>query len=147
MLDWRVRVEGDNISFSDDLIFKNRSDKSVQGMSPKEAFEFTRVTGVPADSGNRRIKAYAKVTSQITAKSSILAYGPILIALPCYSESDRFWDKTSTLLGGHAVSLVGWEANTFILRNSWGPSYGRGGYSFFDYDDFAKILESWVIIS
>lgn len=31
-------------------------------------------------------------------------------------------------LGGHAVLIVGYEPGYFIVRNSWGPNWGLGGY-------------------
>lgn len=42
--------------------------------------------------------------------------------------------------GGHAVLIVGWEehedGNYFIIRNSWGESWGKGGYAFLSYEYF-----------
>jgi len=34
------------------------------------------------------------------------------------------------VLGGHAVVAVGYDDTTqrFIVRNSWGPGWGKGGY-------------------
>jgi C1A family cysteine protease len=33
-------------------------------------------------------------------------------------------------LGGHAVLVVGYNKKTerFLVKNSWGPSWGQGGY-------------------
>jgi C1A family cysteine protease len=41
-----------------------------------------------------------------------------------------------TLLGGHAVLAVGYDNATrrFLLRNSWGASWGRHGYGTIPYD-------------
>jgi C1A family cysteine protease len=41
-----------------------------------------------------------------------------------------------TLLGGHAVLAVGYDDATrrFVLRNSWGASWGRHGYGTIPYD-------------
>jgi len=40
------------------------------------------------------------------------------------------------LLGGHAVLAVGYDhaARRFLVRNSWGPSWGRAGYFTMPYD-------------
>ena len=32
--------------------------------------------------------------------------------------------------GGHAICLVGYTANTFIVRNSWGADWGDGGFAY-----------------
>jgi C1A family cysteine protease len=38
--------------------------------------------------------------------------------------------KTERSLGGHAVTLVGFndETKQFIVRNSWGTAWGQNGY-------------------
>jgi C1A family cysteine protease len=50
-----------------------------------------------------------------------------LVPLPAAHES---------MLGGHAVLLVGYdhERKLFKVRNSWGPSWGDGGYFWMPYD-------------
>jgi C1A family cysteine protease len=39
-------------------------------------------------------------------------------------------------LGGHAVLVVGYDvrAKTFLVRNSWGPAWGDGGYFHLPFD-------------
>lgn len=37
-------------------------------------------------------------------------------------------DTSEQLLGGHAVMVVGYEADKWIVRNSWGKSWGDHGY-------------------
>ncbi len=63
--------------------------------------------------------------------------GPILTRL----DVDRTWDEAdltkgvlatyrpSTARGGHAVALVGYDASSFIVRNSWGTSWGDKGFA------------------
>jgi C1A family cysteine protease len=40
------------------------------------------------------------------------------------------------LLGGHAVLVISYrdESQSFIVRNSWGATWGRSGYFFLPYD-------------
>jgi C1A family cysteine protease len=64
--------------------------------------------------------------------------GPILTRL----DVDRTWDdadvnkgnmdvyKPNTKRGGHAVSLVGYTADRFIVRNSWGTGWGDKGFGY-----------------
>ena len=64
--------------------------------------------------------------------------GPIATRL----SVDRTWDKANdtkgnldvykrdTARGGHAVSVVGYTADRFIIRNSWGTGWGDKGFAF-----------------
>ena len=53
-------------------------------------------------------------------------------------------------LGGHAVLCVGYDdtRRKWIMRNSWGPMWGDGGYFYLDYDyllDPALSSDLWTI--
>lgn len=64
--------------------------------------------------------------------------GPILVRL----DVDQTWDNTmetqghldvyqpDTARGGHAVALVGYTKEGFIVRNSWGVSWGDQGFGY-----------------
>jgi hypothetical protein len=64
--------------------------------------------------------------------------GPILTRL----DVDATWDSASenagvldtyqpqTARGGHAVALVGYTSTGFIVRNSWGTSWGDKGFAY-----------------
>ncbi len=64
--------------------------------------------------------------------------GPILTRLGV----DRTWDKATqtngylnqyqpnTVRGGHAVCLVGYTEDYFIVRNSWSANWGAAGFAF-----------------
>ena len=46
--------------------------------------------------------------------------------------------KTDKEVGGHAMCAVGFDnkRKVIIVRNSWGPDWGDGGYAYFPYDYF-----------
>ncbi len=47
--------------------------------------------------------------------------------------------------GGHAVALVGYTDEGFIVQNSWGPSWGAGGFALLPYEDFLiHATDVWV---
>jgi hypothetical protein len=68
----------------------------------------------------------------------IATKGPILTRL----DVDRTWDNASdtkgnldvykpkTRRGGHAVALVGYTPDRFIVRNSWGTTWGDRGFGY-----------------
>jgi hypothetical protein len=68
----------------------------------------------------------------------IAEHGPIITRL----DVDQTWDNASstngnldtykpeTKRGGHAVALVGYDKDRFIVRNSWGTGWGDKGFGY-----------------
>lgn len=130
-------------------IFKSRTNSDNDGMSFKDALHFLRHDGVKTEDGIFKIDRYAKIGSEIQLKQAIIMNGPCLGGLPVYNEyADDFWTKCREckLSGGHAISIVGYNEEGFIIRNSWGRGYGNNGYSVMPYDDFSSFLELWTIV-
>ena len=99
------------------------------------------------DAKKNIIKSYAQVNSLKKLKESLYENGPCLIAFPVYNYSSEFWLKQgSNDLGGHAVTVVGYTENGFIIRNSWGESWGNYGYSIYNYEDWGAHWEVWTVI-
>jgi len=47
--------------------------------------------------------------------------------------------------GGHAFAIVGYTEKGFIVHNSWGPEWGRGGFGILTYSDWRKnAMDCWV---
>ncbi len=48
--------------------------------------------------------------------------------------------------GGHAFALVGFNADGFIIQNSWGKTWGMGGFAVLSYADWlANGMDAWVV--
>jgi C1A family cysteine protease len=68
----------------------------------------------------------------------LATHGPMLTRL----DVDRTWDdcgdvngnldeyQPKTRRGGHAVSIVGYTGDRFIVRNSWGTGWGDKGFAY-----------------
>lgn len=121
-----------------EYIYNKREDKSIDGMTPREGFSILRAED--------KIKDFARIGSSEILKQSIMANGPALIALPVYSNSTEFW-LGNDYLGGHAVAVVGYNKNNFIIKNSWGKSYGNNGYAELSIKDFNKAYECWTVLN
>jgi len=153
-LDWNWAVDHDGRTFKDNGIVLNdiynaREDKSKdEGMMIKEALDYLRKEGVMSKSGLMKIRGYAKVPSTFGLKYALVMNGPCVGALKVYNESDKFWNREypdQPFLGGHAVSIVGYNKEGFIIRNSWGRNWGTSGYTILPYEDANKFLELWTI--
>jgi hypothetical protein len=132
----------------------------TDGTSLKAALDIARKYGVVTDtvlpfSGGRLYQGRAMTFYALAAKLKIGGYfnlgrrpvdwrtwlannGPILTRL----DVDDTWDaaKTTqgnldvyladTVRGGHAVALVGYTPDRFIVRNSWGRGWGDKGFGY-----------------
>lgn len=104
---------------------------------------------------------YRRVAQSLNQMKGVLASGlPFLFGITVY-ESFESADAASTgtiplpattekALGGHALLCVGYsdETERFDFRNSWGVSWGKGGYGTIPYDYLTnRQLSSdfWVI--
>lgn len=55
------------------------------------------------------------------------------------------WDGRPSAEFGHAFALVGFNRQGFVIQNSWGPSWGAGGFAVLRYDDWlANAMDAWV---
>ena len=121
------------------------------GMTYKDALYYLRHYGMITGDGNVKIKEYALVGSILALKHALIMNGPCLGALPVYNTIGRpeFWRNSGTgeFYGGHAISIIGWTKTGFIIRNSWGRSFGKDGYVEIPYNEFASsFYEIWTII-
>jgi hypothetical protein len=93
-----------------------------------------------ATAATRRIASYFNLQKNLANWRTWLAtHGPILVGL----NVDATWDNATatqgkldtfqpnTVRGGHAPAVVGYTAdNRFIVRNSWGTSWGDQGFAY-----------------
>lgn len=90
---------------------------------------------------------YARVTQTLNElKLALYNNHPVVFGFSVYEsfESDivartgivPMPSKNDSLLGGHAVLLMGYDNlhNGFIVRNSWGSSWGQNGYFILPYE-------------
>lgn len=51
----------------------------------------------------------------------------------------------SQSLGGHAFALVGYNEVGFLVQNSWGAKWGKGGFATLPYEDWLDLAyDAWV---
>lgn len=93
-----------------------------------------------ATAATRKIAAYINLRRNLDQwRAWLAAHGPILVGLGV----DKTWDNATntggkldtflpnTVRGGHAVAVVGYtDDGRFILRNSWGTSWGDNGFAY-----------------
>lgn len=84
-------------------------------------------------------KSVAKLKKAITK-------GPVVATMMVYEDfiyytGGVYEHTTGKQLGGHAVTLMGYDdkEGAFLVRNSWGPSWGEQGYFRIKYEEDSDI--------
>jgi C1A family cysteine protease len=99
------------------------------------------------EASNFKLLSYTPINETLTDIKSALADGhPIAFGFQVYDSFESSTTsrtgimtmptKTETLLGGHAVTMVGYDdiRKVFIVRNSWGTSWGDNGHFYMPYE-------------
>jgi C1A family cysteine protease len=78
-------------------------------------------------------------------KTALVNYGPLPTTMYVYSdfmfyESGVYKYTSGSLEGGHAILIVGYDdaGQYFIVKNSWGPSWGESGYFRIGYSELTS---------
>jgi len=152
-LDWNYNIDHginnkSSIKIDKHKLYDIRENKlEDSGMTFKEALDFLKKKGITSKNGLIKIDKYLKVNSFLALKYALIMNGPCVAGLYVRNpDANDFWNGGSTIYGGHAVAIVGYNEKGFIIRNSWGTSYGEGGYFILKYEDFNKIIECWTIV-
>jgi len=79
-----------------------------------------------------RISAYYKIKTVDELKYSLFTLGPAVCSMKWYNKAYLNSDKIYTYdknndYSGHAVVILGWDENNWILQNSWGHVWGDKG--------------------
>lgn len=118
-----------------------------EGMTCKEAFDYVIKNGAAYHNGNIKLSKYFIINNIISLRHAIYNNGPCVLVLPVYDTSvNEFWKRSGKCEGYHAVSVVGYDENGFIIRNSWGDTYGYDGYAYITNRDINAAIEIWTLI-
>lgn len=170
MKEWQEKIQVNlNELMSPQFIYNNRTNYPEPGMYGNDAMEIINKLGccteyiyrygtieskdkIPKnafDEASRyKIKSYAQVTTIVGVQTALYKNGPCVIFFPVYNYGPQFWIKgdNDKFIGGHSVTVVGYDKTGFILRNSWGINWNNGGYTTYPYSQFGVHWEIWTTI-
>ena len=134
----------------------NKQGACPETMWPYVVSQFkTRPSAEAYTSGAQHlVKTYSRVIFDIGQMKQCLIDGyPFVFGMLLYSS---FYNVTSNgmvsvpktneeLLGGHCMSCVGYDDNKqcFIVRNSWGPTWGDNGVCYIPYSYMCDANNTW----
>jgi cathepsin B len=140
------------------LVDCDTSSFGCNGGYPDKAWQFMKTRGVPLNScvpytaadgscpskcsNGATMTLYKAATvstysGPTSIQAAIMALGPIEVSFTVYQDfmsytSGVYIHKTGSVLGGHAVKMIGWGVsgtqNYWICQNSWGTSWGIQGF-------------------
>ena len=96
---------------------------------------------------------YARITNEADLKVSLAKVGPILAGVIVYKNWNRnvnghipnptFWEKLFGKLGGHAITICGYDNKTqeYEFINSWGAEWGYHGFGFISFKHMKEIIQ------
>jgi hypothetical protein len=162
--------EGINEWMSPEFIYFHRDNKPASGMYGRNVFQIMKKIGSvpekqfpyqPRDqklagpspplyicAQKYRIISYARVKTVDGLKLALHELGPAYLLLPLYASRPKFWiDDGTPCVGGHSVTVVGYDKVGFILKNSWGETWNGDGTIIFPYSEWPLQWECWITIN
>jgi hypothetical protein len=175
MKEWREKKDNDFKEYmSPQFIYNNRSNQYSVGMYGRDVMNILKNAGICPESSypyekvetkteidkklyfeakNHRIYGYARVSTIEGLKRALVTTGPCYISFPVYNHTKRLWkqykncfDVGEKQLGGHAMTVVGYNSVGFIIRNSWGMFWDNDGYCMYPYTDWGCHYEIWTMV-
>ena len=168
MLEWRERkLNKNDIKFSPQFLYNLRNDRTNVYMGARELMKIlVKVGGCTEEScpygkedmpiteqlrkeaEQYKVKGFARINTVSTLKMAINVFGPCLIMFPVFNHTSAMWKQHQDeqwKLGGHAMAVIGYNKEGFILRNSWGKHWGKKGCCIYPYGDWGYHDEAWCI--
>lgn len=97
------------------------------------------------------ITKWTEVPHDLRALQNAVYYQPVPAAFHVYRDFLYYKEGVykhvnrgnPNPVGGHAICIVGWDNynNCFIVKNSWGSSWGESGYFRIDYSDVTSVVQ------
>lgn len=126
---------------------------------PYEIFKFKTKPPVSVDKAAKQdlITEYQRLQNAEDYKDCLASGNPFAIGISVYEnfESEEMANTgvgampEGSCVGGHAICVVGYnEDGSWLIRNSWGTSWGMHGYFTLPYDYLASsdlATDAWVI--
>jgi len=103
------------------------------------------------DALRNRISNFARVISKDALKYALLDHGPVMIGVAVYKN---WFGKKDGIIpmpkgetdGGHAITLIGWEPDGWVFRNSWSIDWGDHGNGVLPLDYPDLLDDAWLSV-
>nr|CAD2179509.1 unnamed protein product [Meloidogyne enterolobii] len=126
-----------------DLLSCSKEDGCNGGVT-NEAWRWIQKNGICTGTDHPRnggLTSVGAVVGEADIKNQLHTYGPVVAGFIVYEDFESYKDGvyrrvSNNSLGGHAVVITGYGTATcsgtkipfWIIRNSWSPKWGKGGF-------------------
>ena len=105
-----------------------------------------------SDALKRPLGAYYRVNHKdlVAMHAAMAEVGILYVTASVHDGWDRVDSKgnipfSKKSLGGHAFAIVAYDQAGLWIQNSWGPTWGKGGFARISYDDWLENgTDAWV---
>jgi hypothetical protein len=108
------------------------------------------VVGVDRAGAHKIAAYYAVPVTRADLCAAILAFGPVELGTPWFNSWFRpvagVLPAPDTVVGGHAIVAIGWDARGLRLRNSWGTDWGLSGDAYLPWSQLDHLREAWKAV-
>ena len=171
MKEWQERKNDifNGTHMSPQFVYNNRIDNASLGMYGRDVMRVLKKKGICEESvypygkietsdeidhgvkksaESFKIKGYARIFKIDTLKRALIMNGPCYISFPVFNLTSRMWEQHEgeKKLGGHAMTVVGYDKTSFIIRNSWGRFWENDGYCSYPFEDWGSHYEIWSVV-
>jgi hypothetical protein len=155
MKGWQDRKDQGRFYDWAESLFFVRIGGTPEGAYPRAALDEMLHVGYPVvgsgEESKHRIAAYYAVPIDADSlKAALMSFGVLLYSTAWYwswfnPTSTGLLRPPTTVAGGHAILIVGWEPRGLILQNSWGADWGIEGRCVlpWSYIGFPHSWEAW----
>lgn len=167
MKEWQEYIDVEFKEHMSPQFIYNQRENTDYGMTPRDTMKILSNIGIVPEKDypygtkakisealilkakSYTIVGYARIYTLNELKKALVGNGPCYIAFPVYSFEPQFWKQdpsTDSYYGGHAVSVVGYTKDSFIIRNSWGIDWADKGYTYYPFEQWGAHWEAWTTI-
>lgn len=118
-----------------------------QGVCPEKEWPYTKsfktkpTVKAYTDAIKYESLTYSRIPRTLTSFKQALVTSPFVFGFTVYESFENVGKDgivpmpgNESVMGGHAVVAVGYDATHFICRNSWGTSWGDKGYFYMPFE-------------
>lgn len=161
---WERELEGtvyrdSGASLRDGMKVLNKKGVCLESSWPYDiqTFENPPAQNEMIEAKNYTISGYQRIKSINEIKHALLINHLVVFGMTVFESFETVGadgivpipKDSEKELGGHAMCIVGYDDNfnggSFIVRNSWGATWGHAGYCYLSYSVLKFMMDIWTV--